>query len=224
LYKNWIIMQIRDKTFHKNWQNKIQKNDANNFQKRNIYKSILKIILLFLIIFSLLVVFRWSKKDQDIEILNIKTEQSLYQPDTLLGPKLLIKNKSNEPITIEAIQAKKDIKNPNIIILEGPRGHYRISNKKNIYFDSVKGILDSNKSIFKLIESVKIESSDGMKLITTNIIYNIKNDLVSGEDNVILSGQWGILKGKGFSYNLKNSIIDLRGKPKLTLYNEGKAK
>ena len=217
-------MKTEDRTFHKNWQKNIQKNDGNNIIKRNFYKPILKIVLLLLIICTVIVVFKWGNKIPDVEILNINKEQSIYQPDTLLSPKLLIKNKSNEPITIEALRAKKDVKNSNIIILENPKGHYKISNKKNIYFYSVKGILNSNKGILKLIESVKIESSDGMKLTTNNIVYNIKKNLVNGEDKVILKGEWGILKGKGFSYDLENSIINLKGRPKLTLYNKGKVK
>ena len=216
-------MKTQDRAFHKNWQKNIQKNDGNNIIKRNFYKPILKIVLLLLIICTVIVVYKWGNKIPDVEILNINKEQSIYQPDTLLSPKLLIKNKSNEPITIEALQAKKDIEDSNIIILESPKGNYRISNKNNIYFYSVKGILDSNKSIFKLIESVKIESSDGINLTTNNIIYNIKNNMVNGEDKVIVIGKWGILKGKGFSYNLKKSIIHLRGNPRLTLYNKGKS-
>ena len=217
-------MKTQDRAFHKNWQKNIQKNDGNNIIKKNFYKPILKIVLLLLIICTLIVVYKWGNKISDVEILNINKEQSTYQPDTLLSPKLLIKNKSNEPITIEALRAKKDVEDSNIIILESPKGNYKASNKKNIYFYSVKGILDSNKSIFKLIESVKIESQDGINLTTNNIIYNIKNDMVSGEDKVIVIGKWGILKGKGFSYNLKKSIIHLRGNPRLTLYNKGKTK
>jgi len=215
-------MKTHDKAFHKNWQKNIQKNDGNNIIKRNFYKPILKIVLLLLIICTLIVVYKWGNKISDVEILNINKEQSTYQPDTLLSPKLLIKNKSNEPITIEALRAKKDVEDSNIIILESPKGNYKASNKKNIYFYSVKGILDSNKSMFKLIESVIIESQDGINLTTNNIIYNIKNDMVSGEDKVTVIGKWGILKGKGFSYNLKKSIIHLRGNPRLTLYNKGK--
>ena len=216
-------MKTQDRAFHKNWQKNIQKNDGNNIIKRNVYKPFLKIVLLLLIMCTVILVYKWGNKIPDVEILNINKEQSIYQPDTLLSPKLLLKNKSNEPIIIEALQAKKDVEDSNIVILEFPKGNYRISNKKNIYFYSVKGILDSNKSIFKLIESVKIESSDGINLTTNNIIYNIKNDIVNGEDKVIVIGKWGILKGKGFSYNLKKSIIHLRGNPRLTLYNKGKS-
>ena len=98
------------------------------------------------------------------------------------------------------------------------------SNKKNIYFYSTKGILNSNKNIFELIENVKIESSEGMELSTNNIVYDIKNNIVNGEEKIVLIGKWGILKGKGFSYDLENSIINLKGRPKLTLYNKGKVK
>ena len=212
-------MKSKDKVFHQTWLRNIQKRDVKQIKKNNVYKSILKIVLILLIIFTLLIINKWRQKVPSIELLNINKVQELYQPDTLVNPKLLFKNKSNEPIIIDAFKAKKDIKDPNIIILEKPKGYYKLSNKKNIYFYSAKGILNSNKGILKLIESVKIESSDGMTLMTNNIIYNTENNIVNGEDKVILYGEWGILKGKGFSYNLKNSIINLSGNPKLSLYN-----
>ena len=212
-------METKNRTFHNTWHKNIQNNDAQNINKKSIYKSILKIIFLLLLIFSVLIIYRWSKKIPDIELLSINKAEYLFQPDTLLSPKLLIQNKSNEPITIEAFLAKKSVENPNIIILKNPKGQYKLSNKRNIYFYSVKGILNSNKGILKLIENVEIISSDGTKLFTDNIIYNYKNNIINGEDEVTLDGQWGILKGKGFSYNLKSSIIKLKGNPKLSLYN-----
>jgi len=212
-------MHRQDKTFHETWHKNILKRDAREINKINIYKTILKIVLILFIIFTLSIIYKWSQKIPDIELLNINKTQNLYQPDTLVRPKILIKNKSKKPITIEAVRAKKDSKNSNIIILEKPKGHYALSNKKNIYFYSTKGILNSNKGILQLIESVKIETSDGMNFITNNIVYNTKNNTINGEDLVTLDGKWGILKGKGFSYNIENSITNFRGRPKLSLYN-----
>ena len=212
-------METENKTFHNTWHKSIQNNDAQNINKKSIYKPILKITFLLLLIFSILIIYRWSKKIPDVELLSINKAEYLFQPDTLLSPKLLIQNKSNEPVTIEAFLAKKSVGNPNVIILEKPKGQYKLSNKRNIYFYSIKGILNSNKRILKLIDNVEIISSDGTKLFTDNIIYNYKNNIINGENEVTLDGQWGILQGKGFSYNLKSSIIKLKGNPKLSLYN-----
>ena len=212
-------MKTQDKSFHKTWHQNLKKYDSKHINKTNVYKTVLKIVLLLLIIFTSLVIYRWTQKIPDVELLDINTEQILYKPDTLFNPKLLIKNKYNEPIIIEAFQAEKDSENSDIIILEKPTGYYKLSNKKNIYFYSIKGVLNSNRGILELIENVKIISSDGMNLITNNIIYNFKNNIVSGQDQVTLDGEWGILKGKGFSYNLESSIINLKGRPKLSLYN-----
>ena len=113
----------------------------------------------------------------------------------------------------------------NLIILKKPNGHYQLSNKKNIYFYSTKGILNSKNNLLKLMESVEIKSSDEIHLTTSNIVYNIKTNIINGEDIVKLDGKWGILKGVGFSYNLEKSIINIKGRPKLTLYNnKGKIK
>jgi len=212
-------MKTQDKSFHKTWHQNLKKYDSKHINKTNVYKTVLKIVLLLLIIFTSLVIYKWVQKIPDVELLDINRDQVLYKPDTLLKPKLLIKNKYNEPIIIEAFQAEKDSENSDIIILEKPTGYYKLSNKKNIYFNSIKGVLNSNGGILELIESVKIKSSDGMNLITSNIIYNFKNNLISGQEQVTLDGKWGILQGKGFSYNLESSIINLKGRPKLSLYN-----
>ena len=212
-------MEKENRTFRNTWHKNIKKNNAQNINKKSIYKPILKIIFLLLLIFSTLIIYKWSKKIPDIELLDINKSAYQYQPDTLLSPKLLIQNKSNEPITIEALLAKKSAKDSNIIILEAPKGHYKLSNKRNIYFYSIKGILNSNEGTLKLIENVEIKSSDGTELFTDNMIYNYKNNIINSKDPVTLDGKWGILKGKGFSYDLKSSIINLIGNPKLSLYN-----
>mgnify|MGYP006141768175 CR=1 FL=1 len=45
-------MKTQDRAFHKNWQKNIQKNNISPINKVNIYKLILKIVLLLLIIFT----------------------------------------------------------------------------------------------------------------------------------------------------------------------------
>ena len=216
---------MQDKTFHKSWLKNIEKRNNKHLNKINIFKYILKLILILLIIITIFIIYKWGQKMPDIELLSINKEINLYQPDTLISPKLLIKNNHNQPITIQALEAKKDIINSNVIILTKPNGHYQLSNKKNIYFYSTKGILNSKKSLLKLMESVEIKSSDELHLTTSNIVYNIKKNIINGEDIVKLDGKWGILKGIGFNYNVEKAIINIKGRPKLSLYNnKGKIK
>ncbi|MBC8307301.1 MAG: hypothetical protein H8E55_67505 [Pelagibacterales bacterium] len=111
-------MKTQDKSFHKTWHKNLKKYENKHINKTNVYKTVLKIVLLLLIIFTLLIVYRWTQKIPDVELLDINTEQILYKPDTLYNPKLLIKNKYDEPIIIEAFQAEIDDDNSNILILE----------------------------------------------------------------------------------------------------------
>ena len=46
-----------------------------------------------------------------------------------------------------------------------------------------------------------------------------QKNIVTGEDTINIDGDWGTLNGKGFNYNLDSSIIILKGRPKLSLYN-----
>ena len=94
-----------------------------------------------------------------------------------------------------------------------------MSNKKDIYFYSTKGILDNSKGILELIENVIVKTSEGTKFVTNKLLYSNKKNIVTGEDTINIDGDWGTLNWKGFNYNLDSSIIILKGRPKLSLYN-----
>ncbi|MDG2001378.1 MAG: LPS export ABC transporter periplasmic protein LptC [Alphaproteobacteria bacterium] len=212
-------MNIQDKSFHKAWINNIQSREKINNNNFNIYKYVLKIIIILLILFTVLIIFRWWKKIPNVEILNLNLEQSLKESDTLIKPILLFKNKNNKVITVEALTAKKNISDSKIIILEKPQGEYQLSNKKNIYFYSSKGILDSNKDLLELLGNVVVNTSKGTNFLTNKLLYTMKENIITSDDIINVDGSWGKLVGKGFKYNIENSIISLRGRPKLSLNN-----
>jgi len=213
-------MKLQNKSFHKSWINNIQKRDKNITKNFSFNKFILKIIFVSLIILSVLIVLRWWQKVPNKEILNLDKLQNLSQPDTLVKPTILFKNKNNSIVTVKAYEAKKDIKNLTIIILEKPEGHYTISNKKDIYFYATKGILDNNKQILELMENVIIQTSKGTKLLTNKLIYNVENNILSSNDNITLNGTWGTLNGKELIYNIEDSTVIIKGRPQLSLYNK----
>jgi LPS export ABC transporter protein LptC len=212
-------MNIQDKSFHKAWINNIQSREKINNNNFNIYKYVLKIIIILLILFTVLIIFRWWKKIPNVEILNLNLEQSLKESDTLIKPTLLFKNNNNKVITVEALTAKKNISDSKIIILEKPQGEYQLSNKKNIYFYSSKGILDSNKDLLELLGNVVVNTSKGTNFLTNKLLYTMKENIITSDDIINVDGNWGKLVGKGFKYNIENSIISLRGRPKLSLNN-----
>ena len=212
-------MNIQDKSFHKAWINNIQSREKINNNNFNIYKYVLKIIIILLILFTVLIIFRWWKKIPNVEILNLNLEQSLKESDTLIKPILLFKNNNNKVITVEALTAKKNISDSKIIILEKPQGEYQLSNKKNIYFYSSKGILDSNKDLLELLGNVVVNTSKGTNFLTNKLLYTMKENIITSDDIINVDGTWGKLVGKGFKYDIENSIISLRGRPKLSLNN-----
>ncbi len=212
-------MKIQDKSFHKAWINNIQSREKKNSNNFNIYKYVLRIIIILLILFILLIIFRWWQKIPNVEILDINLEKNLEESDTLIKPILLFKNKNNKVITVEALTAKKNISNSKIIILEKPQGHYQLSNKKNIYFYSSKGILDSKEDLLALIGNVVVNSSKDTNFVTNKLLYIIKENIITSDDIITVDGSWGKLVGKGFKYNIESSIISLKGRPKLSLNN-----
>ena len=152
-------------------------------------------------------------------MLDIGKEHNINQPDALIKPIILFKNKNKSIVTVKASKANKDITDSTIIILEKPEGHYRPSNEKDIYFYAARGILDNVKQNLELIENVVIISSKGTKFYTNKLIYIVETNILSSNDNVTVDGSWGKLNGKGLIYNLEESTVILKGRPQLSLYN-----
>jgi len=155
----------------------------------------------------------------DYELINFSNETKDYEPDSVIKPKLLLKSKNNKPILIQATNTKKDVNNSNILFFDKPNGHYELSKKITIYFSALNGILYIKENELKLNKEVEIKSSEGTNLKTTNISYDIENNVVNGNENVTLIGDWGELLGRGFIYNIDKSIIILNGRPKVTFKN-----
>jgi len=212
-------MKLQNKSFHRSWISSVQNREKNTTKNLSIKKYILKIIFLLLIILTLVIVLRWWQSVPNNEILDIDKEQNINQPDALIKPTILFKNKSKSIITVKASKANKDITDSTIILLEKPEGHYKPSNEKDIYFYAAKGILDNNKQNLELIENVIIESSKGTKFYTNKLIYIVETNILSSNDNVTVDGSWGKLNGQGLIYNLEESTVILKGRPKLSLYN-----
>ena len=210
---------MENKSFYNTWGKKANNLQSKDFNKKNIYKSILKYVLTIIIVCILIVIIQWVKTIPKYEIINFDKKNKIYEPDNISKAKLLLKNKNNKPILVQALNTKKDINNSNIIFFDKPNGYYRLSDEITIRFNSSDGILYIDQNELKLNKDVEITSSLGTNLKTTNIIYDIENSVIAGQENIILIGNWGKLLGKGFTYKIEESLIILNGRPKLTLIN-----
>ena len=208
-----------DKSFYKSWDKKTNNRKLEDYNKHNIFKSILKYLLPFITVIIFIIIFQWVKNMPEYELINFSNETKDYEPDSVIKPKLLLKSKNNKPILIQATNTKKDVNNSNILFFDKPNGHYKLSKKITIYFSALNGILYIKENELKLNKEVEIKSSEGTNLKTTNISYDIENNVINGNENVTLIGDWGELLGKGFIYNINKSIIILNGRPKVTFKN-----
>ena len=210
---------MADKSFYKTWDKKTNNLQNKDFNKINVYKSILKYVLPLIIICIVLIVSEWTKIVPEYEIIKFDEKNKVYEPDSVTKPKLLLKSKNNKPILIQALNTKKDVDNSNILFFEKPNGYYRLSNKITIYFNASDGILLIDENELKLNNEVEIKSSIGTNLNTTNILYDIENSVISGKENILLIGEWGKLLGKGFTYEIEDSLIIINGRPKIKFKN-----
>ncbi len=210
---------MENNSFYKTWDKKANHLQNKDFIKKNLYTSILRYILPIIIISIFIVIIQWVKIIPEYEIINFDKKNKIYEPDSISKAKLLLKSKNNKPILVQALNTKKDINNSNIILFDKPNGYYRLSDEITIRFNSSDGILYIDQNELKLNKDVEITSSLGTNLKTTNIIYDIENSVIAGQENIILIGNWGKLLGKGFTYKIEESLIILNGRPKLTFIN-----
>ena len=120
---------MQNKSFHKSWISSVQNREKNATKNLSIKKYILKIIFLSLIILTSIIVLKWWQKVPNNEMIDIYKEYNNNQPDALIKPIILFKNKNKSIVTVKASKANKDITDSNIIILEKPEGHYKPSNE-----------------------------------------------------------------------------------------------
>ena len=170
-----------NKFFYKSWEKRTNKHKTEDYNKNNIYKSIIKYLLPLIIIAIFIVMFQWIKNMPEYEIINFSEKTQYYEPDSVIKPKLLLKSKNNKPILIQALNTTKDTDDSNILFFNKPSGYYELSKKITIYFSALDGILYINESELKLNKSVEIKSSKGTNLKTTNITYDIKNNIINGK-------------------------------------------
>ena len=100
-------MKLQDKSFHKSWINNVQNRENNKANNSSAHKYILKIILFLSILFTIIIILKWWQKVPSVELLDFNQEQNINQPDTLVKPIILFKNKLVLSFQLRHLKQKK---------------------------------------------------------------------------------------------------------------------
>ena len=111
-------------------------------------------------------------------------------------------------------------------LIELQNNGYKIRKINQAYFafygnygTSPSSIHTYHEDLLELIGNVVVNSSKGTNFLTNKLLYTMKENIITSNDSITVDGSWGKLVGKGFKYNIENSMLSLGGRPKLSLNN-----
>ena len=212
---------MKTNTFNYTWIKKVNKQNKKS-KSSGFFKKFLKLLVPILAIGSLTMLFIWAFELSNSNFPKIIERSENGIKDVMIGPKLYTNDYKNKPLEIKARSASKVEKNDKIILLEHPQGNTSLTKKNTLNFTAKQGIYNRSIGKLNLSQEVHLWSTKGTNFFTEKVTYNIDTGEFSGKNDIFLMGPWGNLKGRGFVFRTKSSIVIINGKPTLTLKIENK--
>ena len=140
-------------------------------------------------------------------------KQVLHKP-TFIGI-----DKKNQPFKVMANKATRLKLEPNIFNLEKPTGEIN-SGKEKFFLSGDEGIFNKSVDQLKVRGNVKFNDGDNMTFTTSEMYFDFKKEVLSGNKRVNGKKNNSIIVSDGFKIFNNGEQIFFTGKTKLKLINE----
>ena len=166
--------------------------------------KIIKIIFIFLILISILLVyFKFLKKDSNI-VMNETTvvEEKVYSSNIIENVNYSTKDNDGNEYLITALTGEIDYANPNIIYLTNVKAEIKLSNSDNIVVvsDFGKYNADNFDTIFSINVIIKYLEN---KIVSEYLDFSMNRNTMIVSKNVIFTNFDNILEADVIEMNLK---------------------
>ncbi len=188
----------------------------------SVFIKSLKYILFFSSILILILVIY---NNNSIEKEKIFTDYSYKEGDfqsvkqVLHKPTFMGIDKKNQPFKVMANKATRLKEAPNIFNLEKPTGEIS-SGKERFFLSGDNGIFDKNVDQLEVKGNVKFNNNENMTFTTSEINFDFKKEILSGNKKVNGKKNNSVIVSEGFKIFNNGEQIFFRGKTKLKLINE----
>ena len=184
-------------------------------------KSLKYIFLFFSIMILILVVYNNNPVKKETVYNGFSYDENDFQSfkQVLHKPTFIGIDNKNQPFKVMANKAVRLKKEPNIFNLEKPTGEIN-SGKEKFFLSGDKGIFNKNVEQLKVKGNVKFNDGDDMIFTTSEMYFDFKKEILSGNKKVNGKKNNSIIVSEGFRVLNNGEQIFFTGKTKLELINE----
>ena len=167
--------------------------------------KIIKIVFIFLILISILLIYlKFFKKNSNI-VMNetVVVEEEVYSSNIIENVNYSTKDNDGNEYLITALTGEIDYANPNIIYLTNVKAEIKLSNSDNIVVvsDFGKYNADNFDTIFSINVIVKYLEN---KIVSEYLDFSMNRNTMIVSKNVIFTNFDNILEADVIEMNLKN--------------------
>ena len=184
-------------------------------------KSLKYIFLFFSVMILILVFYNNNPTEKEKVFDDFSYDESNFQlfKQVLHKPTFMGIDNKNQPFKVMANKAIRLKQEPNIFNLEKPTGEIN-SGKEKFFLSGDKGIFYKNVNQLKVKGNVKFNDGDDMTFTTSEIYFDFKKEVLSGNKRVNGKKNNSVIVSDGFKILNKGEQIFFTGKTKLKLINE----
>ena len=189
------------------------------------YSVFIKSLKYFLLLFSVSILILVIYNNNPIEKEKVYSDFSYNESDfqsarqVLRKPTFIGIDKKNQPFKVMANKATRLKQEPNIFNLEKPTGEIS-SGKEKFFLSGDKGIFNKNVEQLKVKGNVKFNDGGDMIFNTSEMYFDFKKEILSGNKRVNGKKNNSIIVSEGFRILNNGEQIFFTGKTKLKLINE----
>ncbi len=184
-------------------------------------KSLKYIFLLLSISILILIIFNNNPIEKEKVYSDFSNNESDFMSvrQVLRKPTFIGIDKKNQPFKVMAKKATRLKQEPNIFNLEKPTGEINTGNEK-FFLSGDKGIFNKNVEQLEVKGNVKFNDGEEMTFTTSEMYFDFKKEILSGNKRVNGKKNNSIIVSEGFKILNNGEQIFFTGKTKLKLINE----
>lgn len=158
-------------------------------------------------------------EESDESIPKVSIESIDLEKKKVINPKLVGNDSENQPYTITAASAEQT--GTNKVSLNKVHGSLILKDGITVLLDAKKGETQMNKAETVLLyDTVTLTYDKETTAKTQKAMIDLKKGLIFGDNPIEGSGPFGVTSAQRFSFDYKNSVLKLKGKARLIIFNK----
>ena len=186
-------------------------------------KSLKYVLLLFSVSILILVFYNNNYIEKEKVYSDFSYNEIDFQSarQVLRKPTFIGIDKKNQPFKVMANKATRLKNEPNIFNLEKPTGEIN-TGKEKFFLSGDIGVFYKNVEQLEVKGNVKFNNGDAMTFTTSEMYFDFKKEILSGNERVNGKKNNSVIVSEGFKILNNGEQIFFTGKTKLKLINEKK--